>query len=164
MALFTITIVVLREYWPTVDNRDTVLSGVTSNFVDCASPFAFYGNVFIEMASLWYKVIFICISIHRLVAGFKKMQKVRTLLVRMRSECMAEPRKQYSLEVFDNFSKVYASDECSALRRINVDPDKLFCMSHKRNLVFKINDIVYQLPVTYLKMAANPSKFTGIRR
>ena len=29
----------LREYWPVVDKEDTVLSGVTLNFVDCASVF-----------------------------------------------------------------------------------------------------------------------------
>ena len=29
----------LREYWPVVDQEDTVLSGVTLNFVDCASVF-----------------------------------------------------------------------------------------------------------------------------
>ena len=27
--------VCLREYWPVVDQEDTVLSGVTLNFMDC---------------------------------------------------------------------------------------------------------------------------------
>ena len=31
--------VCLREYWPVVNHEDTVLSGVTLNFVDCASVF-----------------------------------------------------------------------------------------------------------------------------
>ena len=31
--------VCLREYWPFVYQEDTVLSGVTLNFVDCASVF-----------------------------------------------------------------------------------------------------------------------------
>ena len=31
--------VCLREYWPVVDEEGTVLSGVTLNFVDCASIF-----------------------------------------------------------------------------------------------------------------------------
>ena len=55
---------------------------------------------------------------------------------------MAEPCKQLSLEVFDKSSKFYARDENSAVRRINVDPDRLFCMSHQGTLTCKINDTV----------------------
>ena len=44
--------VCLRENWPVVDKEDTVLSGVTLNFVDCASVFCFVGKKISAMASL----------------------------------------------------------------------------------------------------------------
>ena len=37
--LYLFKCVCLREYWPAVDQKDTVLSGITLNFVDCASIF-----------------------------------------------------------------------------------------------------------------------------
>ena len=78
------------------------------------------------MASLWYKVIFKCIFIHQLVSNFKKMKKVRTPLVRMLFYRMAEPALTFSLWVFDNFGKIYVSIEDFAVRRMYVDPDRLF--------------------------------------
>ena len=48
-------------------------------------------------------------------------KKVRTLLVRMLSYRMAEPAQQFSLRVFDNFSKVYVSIEDFAVKRMYVD-------------------------------------------
>ena len=45
VKFFTFTSVFcLREYWPVVDQEDTVLSGVTLNFLDCVSVFAFFGK------------------------------------------------------------------------------------------------------------------------
>ena len=39
MKIYHYKCVCLREYWPVVDQEDTVLSGVTLDFVDCASVF-----------------------------------------------------------------------------------------------------------------------------
>ena len=60
--------------------------------------------------------------------SFNIMKKVRTLLVKMLSYHIAEPAQQFSLWVFDNFSKVYVSVEDLAVKRMYVDPDRLLFM------------------------------------
>ena len=66
--------------------------------------------------------------------------------------------------MFDNFGKVYVSIEDLAVRRIYVDPDKLLFMFDEPILIFKINVFVYPPSNAVLKMAANPTKNTVIRR
>ena len=51
-----------------------------------------------------------------------------------------EPEQQFSFDVFDNFSKVYVSVEDLAVRRIQVDPDRLLEMFDKRILIFLKSD------------------------
>ena len=66
--------------------------------------------------------------------------------------------------MFDNFGKVYVSIEDLAVRRMYVDPDRLLFMFDETILIFKINVFVYPPSNTVLKMAANPTKNTVIRR
>ena len=47
---------------------------------------------------------------------------------------MAEPAKQFSLRVFDDFSKVYATSEDLSVRRMYVNPSRLLFMFDQLNL------------------------------
>ena len=49
---------------------------------------------------------------------FQENEKVRSRRVRMLSYSMAEPAKQFSHLVFDNYSRVYVSIEDLAVRRM----------------------------------------------
>ena len=66
--------------------------------------------------------------------------------------------------MFDNFGKVYVSIEYLAVRTIYVDPDRLLFMFDETILIFYINVFIYPLSNAVLKMAANPTKNTVIRR
>ena len=67
---------------------------------------------------------------------------------------------QFSVEVIDNFSKVYVSVEDLVARRMHIDLDWLLFKFDERILVFLKSDSFYLPSAKTPKMAANPLKKT----
>ena len=128
--------------FPVVDKKDTVLSGVTLNFVDCA--LIFVSSVKKSQQRLVYDRrsflnAYPSANCSWILRNWKKYEPA----CKNAFYSMAEPARQFSLWVFDNFGKVHVSIEHLAVRIMYVDPDRLLFMFDKPILIFRINVVVF---------------------